>query len=175
MTGRLAADRLHRRPFGRARGVALPLVLLISSMMLATSAVWFETSLLNSRGNANTHDYLQAFHAADSALTLCGRTVRADFESSLPTLAREPVAWKNEATFEANAFSPVAQWPGSGRAPQCLVEPWRLISRPEAQAFLITARGFGATTDTQVWLQLEVVLAGERVERHWRRVAARPY
>ncbi|HXZ09881.1 MAG TPA: pilus assembly protein [Paraburkholderia sp.] len=175
MTGFLIAGQCHHKRLRHARGVALPLVLLISSMMLATSAVWFETTLMSARGNTNTHDYLQAFHAADSALTLCARTITADFEPPLSLLVEEPTSWKNEATFEANAFTAAAQWPGSGRAPQCLIEPWRLISRPEAQAFLITARGFGATTDTQVWLQLEVVLAGERMERHWRRVAARPF
>ena len=48
-------------------------------------------------------------------------------------------------------------------------------ARPEARAYLLTARGFGRTRDSQAWVQLELVLDGEKVERHWRRVAARPF
>jgi hypothetical protein len=29
--------------------------------------------------------------------------------------------------------------------------------------------------ESQTWLQLELVVDGEKVERHWRRVAARPF
>jgi Tfp pilus assembly protein PilX len=57
--------------------MVLPIVLLISTMMLVTSAAWFETSLAAARGTTNVRDYLQAFHAADSALTLCARSVIA--------------------------------------------------------------------------------------------------
>ncbi|MGF6599202.1 Tfp pilus assembly protein PilX [Paraburkholderia sp. GAS448] len=171
-TGHISRRSCH---FAHLRGVALPLVLLISSMMLTTSAIWFETSLVAARNTTNIYDYLQAFHAADSALTLCGQTLTTSITPVAPAVGGEPVAWKRQATFEANAFTPVAQWSGSSRPPQCLVEPWQLGSRPEAQAFLLTARGFGATPDTQVWLQLEIAIDGERTERRWRRVAARPY
>jgi hypothetical protein len=55
------------------------------------------------------------------------------------------------------------------------VEAWQLTTRPEAKAYLLTARGFGRTQETQTWLQLELVVGGEKIERHWRRVAARPF
>jgi hypothetical protein len=55
------------------------------------------------------------------------------------------------------------------------VEAWQLTTRPEAKAYLLTARGFGRTQETQTWLQLELVVDGEKIERHWRRVAARPF
>ena len=57
---------------------------------------------------------------------------------------------------------PFAQWPGSLRAPQCLIEAWRLATRADARAYLLTARGFGRTRESQVWLQMELVITGER-------------
>ena len=160
-------------------GTVLPIVLLISAMMLATSAAWFETSLAAARGANNVRDYLQAFHAADSALTLCARSVVAAAAlEPLPVASLspgEPTQWKHEAAFEAGAVTPVAQWPGSLRAPQCLIEAWRLDTRGDVRAYLLTARGFGRTRESQVWLQMELVIAGEQIERHWRRVAAHPF
>ncbi|MFL6638484.1 MAG: PilX N-terminal domain-containing pilus assembly protein, partial [Paraburkholderia graminis] len=61
--------RLRRYPARmQERGTVLPIVLLISAMLLATSAAWFEASLAAARSAVNVRDYLQAFHAADSAL-----------------------------------------------------------------------------------------------------------
>lgn len=148
-------------------------------MMLATSAVWFETSLAAARGAINVREYLQAFHAADSALTLCARNVIAaatvQSAAPLPFSTGEPAQWKLEAAFEAGAIAPLAQWPGSLRSPQCLIEAWRLATRADARAYLLTSRGFGRTKESQVWLQMELVIDGEKIERHWRRVAARPF
>ncbi|WP_175052159.1 pilus assembly PilX family protein [Paraburkholderia sediminicola] len=148
-------------------------------MMLTTSAAWFETSLAAARSANNVRDYLQAFHAADSALTLCARSVvaAAAFEPQpvAPFSPGEPTQWTHEAAFEARAVTPVAQWPGSLRAPQCLIEAWRLGARADARAYLLTARGFGRTRESQVWLQMELVIAGEQIERHWRRVASHPF
>jgi prepilin-type N-terminal cleavage/methylation domain-containing protein len=122
--------------------------------------------------------------AADSALTLCTRAVLSGTAPivsvipappAMPGVSAEPSGWKLEPTFSAGAFTPLAQWPGSIVAPQCLVEAWQLSTRPDAKAFLLTARGFGRTRESQAWLQLELVVDGERIERHWRRVAARPF
>jgi hypothetical protein len=162
-----------RRP--RTRGAALPIVLLISSMMLITSAAWFETSLAAARASGNLRDALQAFHAADSALTLCARAVAAGTAPVTTAVATEPAGWKLEPTFAAGAFVPVATWPGSASAPQCLAEAWRLSTRPEVRAYLLTARGFGRTLESQAGLQLELVVDGDKIEQHWRRVAARPF
>lgn len=163
----------------RTGGAVLPIVLLISTMLLTTSAAWFETSLAAARGATNVRDYLQAFHAADSALTLCARNVAAAAAvepiAAAPPATGEPTQWKLEAAFEAGAVTPIAQWPGSLRAPQCMIEAWRLGTRANAQAYLLTARGFGRTRESQVWLQMELVIDGARIERHWRRVAARPF
>ena len=160
------------------RGTVLLIVLLISAMLLATSAAWFESSLAAARSAVNVRDYLQAFHAADSALTLCARSAVASTGlgviASQPA-AHEPAQWKVEATFEGAAATPLAQWPGSLRAPQCVAEEWRLAGRPDARAYLLTARGFGNKRESQVWLQMQLVIDGDRIERHWRRVAARPF
>ncbi|WP_424449936.1 pilus assembly PilX family protein, partial [Paraburkholderia kirstenboschensis] len=171
--------RLRRRtPRTRCRGAVLPIVLLISAMLLATSAAWFEASVAAARSAVNVRDYSQAFHAADSALNLCARSVVAGTgigALASPPVAREPTQWKVEAAFEAAAATPVAQWPGSLRAPQCVVEGWSLPARPNARAYLLTSRGFGKNKDSQVWLQMELVIDGDSMERHWRRVAARPF
>src|SRR5271165_6404311 len=127
----LANRALRAKP---THGAALPIVLLISSMMLVTSAAWFEASLAAARATVNLGDALQAFHAADSALTLCARSVVAGAAPVLAAVAAEPTGWKFESTFTANAFAPVARWPGSVAAPQCLVEAWRLTARPDARA-----------------------------------------
>ncbi len=160
----------------RQSGAVLPIVLLISAMMLTTSAAWFETSLAAARAATNVRDYLQAFHAADSALLLCARSaIAAASMAPTPAAPGEPTQWKLESAFEAGAVAPVAQWPGSLRAPQCLIEAWRLGTRADARAYLLTSRGFGRTKESQVWLQMELVIEGEKVERHWRHVAARPF
>ncbi|PQV52393.1 pilus assembly protein [Paraburkholderia sp. BL21I4N1] len=162
------------------RGTVLPIVLLITAMMLTTSAAWFESSLASSRAASNVRDYLQAFHAADSVLTLCARAVVAaageGAAAAMPSAASgEPMQWKLESAFEAGAIAPVSQWPGSLRPPLCLIETWRLDARADARAFLLTSRGFGRTRESQVWLQMELVIEGENVERHWRRIAAKPF
>ncbi|WGS51732.1 pilus assembly protein [Paraburkholderia sp. D15] len=159
--------------------------------MLATSAAWFESSLAAARGAGNVRDYLQAFHAADSALTSCARAVVAtaaveDADShdgvigagstpATPATPAEPTQWKLQTAFEAAAITPVSQWPGSLRPPQCLIEAWRLATRPDARAYLVTARGFGRNNDAQVWLQTELVFDNQKIERHWRRIVARPF
>jgi Tfp pilus assembly protein PilX len=155
---------------------ALPIVLTVASMMLATSAAWLETSTANIRRVANMHDYLQAFHAADGALKLCTRSLRAGVAPTLPAVERAPIEWKQASAFDGPfALTPHAQWPGSAKAPQCLIEAWKLVSRPQAEAYLVTARGFGASAATQVWLQLEIVFQeGAMTEARWRRVVASP-
>ncbi|WP_209440479.1 pilus assembly PilX family protein [Paraburkholderia dilworthii] len=148
-------------------------------MLLATSAAWFEASIAAARSTVNVRDYLQAFHAADSALSLCARGVVVSTgigAVAVPPAAREPAQWKLEAVFGGAAATPVARWPGSVRVPQCVVEGWRLAARPDARAYLITSRGFGEKEESQAWLQMELVIDdGDRIERHWRRVAARPF
>src|SRR6201991_1903652 len=167
-------DNAPRR--SRNRGAALPIVLILSSMMLVTSAAWFETSIAAARGAANLQDQLVAFHAADAALTLCAqRVVAGEALSREAATDGEPAAWKVPAAFGAAAFAPVARWPGSSEPPQCAVEAWRLATRPAARAWLLTTRGYGSTRDTQAWLQLQLVVENGIVERHWRRVAARPF
>lgn len=170
-----------RRTRAARRGAALPVVLLVVAMMLVTSAAWFEAALLTRRNADAVADHLQSFHAADAALVLCSRAL-TNGSLAVPVAATqsiEPQAWRRQDSFERQAIVPVAAWPGSVRLPQCVVEAWRIESRPLVRAYLVTARGFGASEDTQSWLQDQVVIDAEgdaaRVEHHWRRVAARPF
>ncbi|NIE68833.1 hypothetical protein F3J17_33680 [Burkholderia sp. Ax-1719] len=146
-------------------------------MMLVTSAAWFEASLFEARNAASVLDALQSFHAADGALTLCSRALVDGMASgsSIAAQAGEPQQWRRQDAFEALATTPASSWPGSVRPPQCLMEAWRIETRPAVRAWLVTARGFGATEDAQSWLQMQIVFDGTRVERHWRRVVARPF
>jgi len=169
-------NRARRRLARSGRGIALPVVLVIASMMLVTSSAWFEASLLESRNANLVADHLLAFHAADAALSLCtGALVNGSLSVPSPSQSGEPDGWRQQATFEAEAIAPVSTWPVSVRPPRCLVEPWRVDSRPAVRVYVITARGFGASDDTQSWLQVQVVFDGSHVERHWRRIVARPF
>lgn len=165
------------RPNAPQRGIALPVVLLLVSMMLVTAAAWFEASLFALRNAAGVADHLQSFHAAEAGLALCARALGGGSMATGPAPAQsgEPDGWRQSGRFDAQAIGPAGTWPGSVRPPQCLIEAWRLDTRPAARAFLITARGFGASADAQSWLQLQLVFDGTRVERHWRRVVARPF
>lgn len=160
-----------------ARGVALPVVLVMASMMLVTSAAWFEASLLEARNASLIADHLLAFHAADAALSLCSRALSNGSMTAPPASEQpgEPDGWRRQGSFEAQAIAPVGTWPGSARPPQCLIEAWRIDRRPAARAFVVTARGFGSDGDTQSWLQAQIVIEGPRVQRRWRRVVARPF
>ena len=169
------------RTWAVRRGVALPVVLLIVAMMLVTSAAWFETALLEARNTNAVADHLQSFHAAEAALVSCSRSL-TNGSLDVPvasTQSGEPQAWRRQDTFERQALTPIATWPGSVRAPQCVVEAWRIEGRPLARAYLITARGGGASEDAQSWVQEQLVIegAGEavQIEHHWRHVAARPF
>ena len=61
----------------RSRGIALPIVLLMSSMLLVTAAAWLEAALVSARVTTNLGERVQAFHSADSALIRCAKIGRA--------------------------------------------------------------------------------------------------
>jgi len=162
-------------------GIALPIVLLISSMLLVTAAAWFEAALAGARATRNLGGRVQAFHSADSALLRCARIAL----ESLPeprnitgALGREPEKWRLKASFEgaaANAITPFATWPHAAKPPQCLIETWPASSENDGDAFLITARGFGRRAETEVWLQQQLEIAESGPIAHWRRVVAKPF
>ena len=166
---------LDVHPLARQQGMVLPSALAIAAMMLTTSAAWLEAALADRRYSANVHEHLRATHAADGALALCARDLRAGVAPVLPASLGQPEQWRRVQTFEGPAVhEPVAFWPGSARVPQCVVEAAVVEGNPDARAYRITARGFGAVASVQAWLQLTIVdeAGGER--RAWRRIAAAP-
>ncbi|WP_322056862.1 hypothetical protein [Paraburkholderia sp. J63] len=171
------AARCSRSRRLNQRGVALPVVLLIVSMMLATSAAWFEAALFEARNAGAVVDQLRSFRAAEAGLMLCTHLLvdGVALAPLAPAQSGEPQGWRRQDTFEAQATTPVRSWPGSARPPQCFVEAWRIEARPAVRAFLVTARGFGSADDAQSWLQIQLIVDGTRIERHWRRVVARPF
>lgn len=159
----------------RHRGIVLPGALILASMMLVTSAVWFEISTAHTRHAANVHDHFRAAQAADSALMLCAQALRAGVAPVLPALGDGRTHWQEAETFQAaGAYEPVPSWPGSARPPQCVIEAMSIQGRPDASAYSITARGFGAKASTEAWLQLMLVAEAGRERRTWRRIVAAP-
>lgn len=162
-------------------GVALPIVLLISSMLLVTAAAWLEAALVSARATGNSENRVQAFHSADSALLRCARIAL----DSLPEprditgpLGSEPDKWRLKASFEgasANAVAPFATWPHAAKPPQCLIEAWPARTGDGGGAFLITARGFGRRVSSESWLQQQLEITESGAVGHWRRVVAKPF
>jgi hypothetical protein len=171
--------RIHSRQ--HSGGIALPIVLLMSSMLLITTAAWFEAALVSARSTSNLSDRVQAFHSADSALLRCTQTAldaMPEPRSFTGPLGAEPDRWRLKASFEgasANALTPFATWPYVSRPPQCLIEPWPPRTSDHAGALLITARGFGRTAGSESWSQQQVEISESGVLRHWRRVVAKPF
>jgi Tfp pilus assembly protein PilX len=165
----------------RSGGIALPIVLLISSMLLVTAAAWLEAALVGARATGNSEDRVQAFHSADSALLRCARIAL----ESLPQprnltgpLGSEPNKWRLKASFEgvsANAVMPFASWPHAAKPPQCLIETWPARTGDGGGAFLITARGFGRRAGSESWLQQQIEITGNGAVGHWRHVVAKPF
>ncbi|WP_250865972.1 pilus assembly PilX N-terminal domain-containing protein [Caballeronia sp. INSB1] len=156
----------------RTRGATLPIVLILSAMMLVTASAWLQTSLVAGRATVATRERAQAFHAADSALIRCSRMLSLALPSASQSLKDEPSRWHAKTSFEgptAAAITPFAVWPYARRAPQCLIESWA------SGAYLVTTRGFGASPDSEAWLQLRIDIAEGARTQHWRRVVARPF
>lgn len=159
----------------RHRGVALPGALLLASMMLTTSAVWLEASIAHRGHGINVHEHLRATQAANGALTLCARDLHAGVAPVVPARSGAPMQWRHAEIFGSSwAYEPVQSWPGSARAPQCVIEAARVEGDPDARAYWITARGFGAARSSQAWLQLMIVHQGGRERRAWRRIVVAP-
>jgi Tfp pilus assembly protein PilX len=168
-------------PRARSRGTVLPIVLLLTSMMLVTAGAWLESSIVATRAAGSLRDRVQAFHAADGALARCSRLVVDAPGQPQAALVGEPGRWRMKASFEgagAPAIMPFAAWPHAIRAPQCLIEAWfRSADAADAAArsYLLTARGFGSTSDSEAWLQLQIEVAESGTTRRWRRVVAKPF
>lgn len=155
--------------------VALPVVVSVAAMVLASSTASFELAIMATRRAMSIEDHLYATQSADVALTLCLRALHAGHAPHLPPTTRGPVRWRDPDVFaHPAAFEPRTRWPGGARAPQCLIEGWRIDERPQATVDVVTARGFGLHEGTESWLQLIVVTERGTEKRHWRRIVARP-
>jgi hypothetical protein len=91
---------------------------------------------------------------------------------------QEPARWRLKASFEgasALAVTPYASWPYAVRVPQCLLETWSGSGQSPVTSYLVTARGFSATSQTEAWLQLRIDSANGKLTQQWRRVAGKPF
>jgi Tfp pilus assembly protein PilX len=156
----------------RSRGATLPIVLILAAMMLMTASAWLQTSLVAARTTLAARERVQAFHAADSALIRCSRMLALALPATSPSPNDEPSRWRMKTSFEGSsalATTPFAAWPYARRAPQCVIEAWTGAS------YVVTARGFGATADSEAWLQLRIDVNEGVTTQHWRRVVAKPF
>lgn len=168
----------------RDAGLALPAVMAVSAAVAASTAIWFESALTESRRTRALSDRLIAFHAADAALGACTAALLRGTarDSSARELQgelqgqpqREPTMWQRmPALAHPDAFQPFADWPMAAQPPRCLIEAWPDADPPDGRAYLITARGVGAQASSAVWLQTQLAVRGGRVvAQRWRRVAA---
>lgn len=168
----------------RDAGLALPAVMAVSAAVAASTAIWFESALTESRRTRALSDRLIAFHAADAALGACTAALLRGTarDSSARELQgelqgqpqREPTMWQRmPALAHPDAFQPFADWPMAAQPPRCLIEAWPDADPPDGRAYLITARGVGAQASSAVWLQTQIAVRGGRVvAQRWRRVAA---
>ncbi|ATF36021.1 hypothetical protein CO709_23555 [Burkholderia thailandensis] len=174
------APRRRESPMRGSRGVALPGVLALTASLIVMSFAWFEIAKTEVQRMTSVASRSIAFRAADAALEACADALEssaAPFPSASGggTPTREPSGWRQPGVFDGiGAFSPYAGWPGAAQAPSCLIEAWKLPARPDVRAYLVTARGVGATHDTVEWLQLQIAIESGRIERRWRRVVGRP-
>lgn len=176
----------------RDAGLALPAVMAVSAAVAASTAIWFESALTESRRTRALSDRLIAFHAADAALGACTAALlrgtardssarepqselQGELQGELPGQPqREPTMWQRmPALAHPDAFQPFADWPMAAQPPRCLIEAWPDADPPDGRAYLITARGVGAQASSAVWLQTQIAVRGGRVvAQRWRRVAA---
>ncbi len=160
----------------RMSGAALPGVLVIAVLLLLATAVWFEITLTEMHRTANLSSRMIAFQAADAALETCAQLLLDGHPPVLPAQrGHEPQRWRQPGIFDdIAAVTPFSMWPNAVQPPRCVIEAWRLPQLPEARAYLLTARGVGATPDVTVWLQSQILLERSMMIWRWRRVAAGP-
>lgn len=151
--------------------MALPVALMLAVMMLATSAVWLEVSIGQTRHAANVLEHLRAAQAADSALVLCARDLKTGVAPVLSVQRDALPEWTKPRAFDHPfVYEPVASWPGSVRPPQCLIEALPAQGDADASVYRITARGFGMNEAMQASLQLTIARTAGGERRAWRRI-----
>jgi hypothetical protein len=148
------------------------------AMLLALSAATLDVASVAVRNAASLQLRSQAFHAAEAGLAACERMLAGDRDLALAWPGPgEPRRWRWRGMFDGpqrQAFELPGEWRLPARAPQCLIERWKIAARPGALAYLITVRGFASLQTAQVWLQRYRLEQGHVVERRWRSLAGRP-
>ncbi|NRO95795.1 hypothetical protein GWC77_07575 [Paraburkholderia sp. NMBU_R16] len=157
-----------------ASGAALPVALMLTSMVSAAAIASFDAAIMGARRASNFEEALHSMQAAHVALELCLQEHEAGRAPLLLPSRAGAMRWQERDPFaDAAAFAPLPNWPGGRRPPQCLIEGLRIARRPLARGYVVTARGFGASVDAQAWAQVFVVREAGTESRHWRRIARR--
>ncbi|BBE08717.1 Uncharacterized protein MCB1EB_0556 [Mycoavidus cysteinexigens] len=175
----------------RQTGATLVWVTTLVAILHLFSISLLNLTTLETRNAASREDRARALHAADAGLRMCVRRLIRGHAPVRSWLGEgEPAYWRTPAAFNSRlpaAFKLVNAWPYAAQPPQCLIEarplpkssaplpPERLPRQPKPAVYWITVRGFGATPETQAWVQSIVIFEEKTIRYTWRSFVARPY
>ncbi|BBO59342.1 PilX N-terminal domain-containing pilus assembly protein [Mycoavidus sp. B2-EB] len=164
----------------RQKGATLVWVMPLVAILQLFSIALLNLMTLEMRSAANREDGARALHAADAGLRICVRRLISGHAPVRSWLGEgEPAYWRTPAAFNSLppvAFNLVNAWPYAVKPPQCLIEARPpLPQKPKHIVYWITVRGFGATLETQAWVQSIVIFEEKTIRYTWRSVVARPY
>jgi hypothetical protein len=168
---------LGRQTAGSAsseRGMTLPVVLALVALLQLIALAQLDIATVALRSAVGLRDRVVAFYAADAALAICARKL-SDGALTARVWAGddEPAYWRLFEAFDgdyAPAIRVAASWTGALQAPQCLLEMAQ--TGTGSPRYLLTARGVGASSGTQAWMQAARV--GNSGRWFWRSVAQFP-
>lgn len=135
-------------------------IFLVVMTLLAVTAV--RRSTLGEKLSNNMREQNLAFQAAEAALRFC----QNDYETvgSIPVRRQGgegmPIEWKDVSNWTSIATQlPANTVKNVAQQPECLIEEWSIPPKGVnpinlGAVHLITSRGFGATTNAVVWLQV---------------------
>ncbi|MFZ6816530.1 pilus assembly PilX family protein [Undibacterium sp. Rencai35W] len=159
--------RLHKTEMGFV--LATSMIFLVIMTLLAITAI--RRATLDEKVAGNLREQNLAFQAAERALRYCQndletvQTIIVQISpppligSTMPTLWTVKTNWGTggiATTLPAGTVLNVVS------QPQCMIEKWQfrpksgVTGQNKGSAYLITARGVGATNSSVVWLQVAV-------------------
>jgi type IV pilus assembly protein PilX len=135
-------------------------IFLVVMTLLAVTAI--RRSTLGEKLSNNMREQNLAFQAAEAALRFCQNDYETGGAIPIRRLGGEgmPTEWQDMNIWNANRTQlPANTVKNVAQQPECLIEEWSIPPRGVnpinlGAVHLITARGFGATTNAVVWLQV---------------------
>lgn len=154
----MPACRRHppSRPPRAARGIALPMALVILTLLALMGTMALRSTTVSERVAGNARDRDKAFQAAEAAVQACLDQFEAGAYPAArlltpPVNAGAQEHWQVEANWTDAGSQSVTLGvnPGLAQPPRCMVE----VLNATAGSVRVTARATGASPDTIVILQ----------------------